>query len=221
MNEYSLIHQNRYKYILKQIEKLGLPKGAKILDVGCFPLDLFKMLEARGYEMFGISSEHEKVKHKNVVALNIESDKLPFEKETFNLVLFSEVMEHMVGNPAVYLDKFWKVLKPNGYLLITTPNAIHIKHRFELLLGKNQNFPLFQFDGSIYHRHNREFTLSEVKDILKDFRIVRAEQFNAYSPFRRKLHKVPTTVKISKALGYLPTLVFPTLKDSLFVLAQR
>lgn len=221
MDEYALIHQNRYKYILKQIEKLGLPKAIKILDVGCFPLDLFKTLEDRGYNMFGISSEHEKVRHKNVVALNIETDKLPFEKDFFDLVLFSEVMEHMIGSPTVYLDKFWKVLKPNGYLLITTPNAVHIKHRLELLFGKSQNFPLFQFEGSVYHRHNREFTMAELVRVLDNFKLVNTERFNAYSPFREKLHPEPIHVKLAKGLVYLPTLIFPTLRDSLFILAQK
>lgn len=223
MDEYYLIHQNRYKYILKKIEELGLPKGARILDVGCFPMNLFKALGERGFQMAGICSEHEKVKNKNVVPLNIETDDLPFDKNFFDLVLFSEIMEHMVYAPTIYLEKFWRVLKPGGYLLVTTPNAVHIKHRLELVLGKTQNFPLFQFEDSIYHRHNREFTLSEVKDLISkaNFRVLKAGQFNAYSPFRKKLHKDQLHVKIGKAIVYLPTLVFPTLKDSLFVLAQK
>lgn len=223
MNEYYFIHQNRYKFILKKIRELALPAGAKILDVGCYPMDLFKATYDLGYEVSGISSEHEKVKHNNVFSLNIETDKLPFEKESFDLVLFSEVMEHMLYDPQVYLAKFREVLKDGGYLLVTTPNAVHIKHRLELVLGKTQNFPLFQFEGSPYHRHNREFTLAEVSEIVKKagFKVVGAERFNAYSPLRQKLHPEQIQVKISKGIAYLPTVFFPTLRDSLFVLAQK
>ncbi len=224
MNEYYLIHQNRYKYILKQIDKLGLSAGAKILDVGCYPLDMFNALQEKGFNMFGISSQHEKVKDKkNIVALNIESDELPFDDNFFDLILFSEVMEHMVYAPNVYLEKFMKVLKPSGLLLITTPNAVHIKHRLELLRGKSQNFPLFQFDDSIYHRHNREFTLDEVKEVVTQvgFEVIQAKHFGAYSPFRKKLQREPAYVKIGKGLVYLPTMFFPALRDSIFLLAQK
>lgn len=223
MTEYALIHKNRYKFVLKTIKDLNLPKGARILDVGCYPMDMFNALSDLGYDMFGISSEHEKVKHKNVTALNIETDELPFKENFFDLILFSEVMEHMIYDPQVYLAKFKKVLKPGGFLLITTPNAVHIKHRLELLIGKNQNFPMFQFEGSIYHRHNREFVLSEVKTELEraGFNIFLAEEFSAYSPFRQKLQSEPLGVKLGKAIVFLPTYIFPRLRDSLLVVTQK
>lgn len=193
------------------------------MDVGCFPLDLFNKLTEQGYEMYGISSEHEQVKQKGVISLNIETDNLPFENDFFDLVLFSEVMEHMVYDPQVYLRKFLKVLKPNGYLLVTTPNAVHLKHRLMLLCGKSQYFPLFQFDGSIYHRHNREFTLSELKEVLQKakFNVIESKLFTAYGPFRKKLHKGNILDKISKIIAYFPTIIFPSLRDSLFLLAQK
>lgn len=218
-----MIHQNRFKYILKAIKKLGLKKGARILDVGCYPLDLFNELVKEGFEVSGISSEHEKVRQKGVVVLNIETEPLPFEKNQFDLVLFSEVMEHLVNSPKIYLQKFREVLRPGGFLLITTPNAVHIKHRVELLFGKTQNFPLFQFEDSIYHRHNREFTLPELEEVLRkaEFEIVSAKYFNAYGPGRKKLHQERFGVRLSKHLGFMPTIIFPTLRDSLFVLAQK
>ncbi len=223
MSEYYLIHQDRYKYILKRVKELNLPHGAKILDVGCFPLDLFKSLKDMGFDMYGISSEHEKVNQKNIIPLNIESDKMPFKADTFDLILFSEVMEHMLYDPQVYLKKFHQVLKPGGFLLITTPNAVHIKHRLELMAGKNQNFPIFQFEGSPYHRHNREFTLSEVKTEVKkaSFEVKKAEHFGAYNPMRQKLHQEGFGVKIGKALVFYPSQLVPELRDSLFVLAQK
>ncbi|KKU92324.1 MAG: Methyltransferase type 11 [Microgenomates group bacterium GW2011_GWA1_48_10] len=227
--EYFLTHQNRYRFILEQIAKLNLPPAAKILDIGCFPLHLFKALELAGYEVFGVSSKHEPVKNARVVSLNIEKDKMPFANDFFDLGLFSEVMEHLLYSPLVYLEKLRKVLKPDGYLLLTTPNAIHLKHRLELLVGKSPHFPLFQLYEStadndyIYHRHNREYTLPEIREIVRKagFDIQSATSFNAYSPFREKLHPEGRAAKIIKGMVFLSTVAVGSFRDSIYILAQK
>lgn len=226
--EYFLIHQDRYKFVLEEIQNLNLPEGAKILDIGCYPPHLFSTLQALGYEVWGIASKHEPVKNEKVVALNLETDKLPFKENFFELILFSEVIEHLVVSPKVYLPKLKKILKKGGLILITTPNAAHLKNRMKLLLGKNPSFSLNQLyetklgDESVYYRHNREFTFDELKQILKDsgFKIVTHKFFSAYSPFREKIEKDSLVVKIIKVVGYLITLVFPNLKDSQSLLAD-
>lgn len=227
--DYFLIHQLRYAFILDQILQLNLPQGAKILDVGCFPLHLFRALELAGFEIHGISSHHEPIKDKKIVVLNIETDQLPFQESSFDLIVFTEVMEHLLYNPSVYLAKFLRLLRPNGYLLITTPNAVHLKHRLQMLFGKTSQFPLFQLtdslptNGFIYHRHNREYTLSELENILTQnrFKISQAGHFNAYSPLREKLHSDTFPVKIIKSFAFLTTNLNNSLKDTLYLLAQK
>ncbi len=45
---------------------------------------------------------------------------LPFKDETFDVVLCTEVMEH-VPEPQIMLDEIYRVLKPEGTLILTTP----------------------------------------------------------------------------------------------------
>src|SRR3974390_129392 len=45
--------------------------------------------------------------------------KLPLSAEGYDLVLSTQVLEH-VESPATYLHECYRVLKPNGYLLLTT-----------------------------------------------------------------------------------------------------
>src|SRR5581483_6298232 len=103
--EYFYIHEERYKFVLENILKLNLPTGSKILDLGCYPPHLFHALESLGFEVWGIASKHEPVKLKNVVSINIESDKIPLRENYFDLILFSEVIEHLVVSPKIYLPK--------------------------------------------------------------------------------------------------------------------
>jgi SAM-dependent methyltransferase len=44
---------------------------------------------------------------------------LPFPDESFEVILCTEVLEHCI-NPQAVLDEFYRVLKPNGKLLLTT-----------------------------------------------------------------------------------------------------
>lgn len=226
--DYFLTHQERYKYVLKKIEQLNLPAGGRILDIGCYPPHMFRVLEERGYEVWGVASKHEPVKDKNVVSLNLETEKFPFKDQFFDLILFSEVIEHLIVDPHLYLPKFKKLLKKEGVFLITTPNAAHLKNRMKLLLGKSPSFSLQQLyetrpsDDSLYYRHNREFTGLELQQIIKDcgFKIAGFEFFSAYTPFREKSQQEKIAVKLVKIVGFLITQIFPKLRDSQYLLAS-
>lgn len=223
--DYFLIHQSRYRYILNYITSLNLKNGSKVLDIGCFPPHLFKALESLGYEVWGISSKHEPIKSKRVVSINIESEKLPFKEKSFDLVIFTEIIEHLLIDPRIYLGKIKKILKKGGHLLITTPNAVHLKNRAKVLIGKSSSFSLDQLyetrlkNDSIYFRHNRELTALELGQIVMDsgFEVNKSNFFSAYDPFRKKLTKESKVTKVVKIVGYSLTQVYPPFRDSLFV----
>jgi 2-polyprenyl-6-hydroxyphenyl methylase/3-demethylubiquinone-9 3-methyltransferase len=222
--EYFEIHEVRYQYILSKVQELGLPIGAKILDIGVYPPHLFTAFEQLGYKLSGISSQHEKVKLKNISILNIEKEKFPYKNNEFDLILMTEVIEHLTANPVVYLSEIKRVLKPNGYLLITTPNAVHLKNRMKVLFGKSASFPVEQLsetksnDDSIYYRHNREFTLWELEKIVQmaGFKIQKSDYFSAYTPGRKR-----RKTSMVKHVGYALTQISSSLRDSLFVLASK
>ena len=222
--EYFEIHEVRYRYILGKIQELNLPQGSKILDIGVYPPHLFKALEESGYKLSGISSQHEKVKLKNISILNIEKEKFPYKNGEFDLVLMTEVIEHLTADPIIYLSEIKRVLEPSGYLLITTPNAVHLKNRMKILMGKSASFPVEQLsetkphDDSIYYRHNREFTLAELEKIVQSsgLKLRKSEYFSAYTPFRK--NRKTTLIKLG---GYTFTQVVSALKDSLFILAGK
>jgi 2-polyprenyl-3-methyl-5-hydroxy-6-metoxy-1,4-benzoquinol methylase len=65
---------------------------------------------------------------------NIETAGLPYDSETFDMVYAAELIEHLV-NPDYFLQECWRVLKPSGYLLISTPNLQVWYNRALFLLG--------------------------------------------------------------------------------------
>lgn len=223
--DYFLTHQNRYRYILKKIVELKLPPDGKILDVGCYPPHLFLSLQKMGYQLWGISSKHEPMGSKNVTSLDIEKDQLPFKVNSFDLVVFTEIVEHLVGNPGNYLSKIRRALKKGGRLIVTTPNVAHLKNRAKLAIGKNIYFSLSQLKetnwetDSIHYRHNREYTKEELIQLFEGegFQIMKEDYFNSYSPFRRRLTATPFFSQVVKIGGFLLTYIHPSLQDTIYL----
>lgn len=54
--------------------------------------------------------------------LAADGEYLPFKKNSFDVVLCLELLEHLY-TPIPILKEFWRILRADGFLLITTPNA--------------------------------------------------------------------------------------------------
>lgn len=59
-----------------------------------------------------------------VASCNIETMRWPYQDETFDTVVCTEVLEHLVFDPAFAMNEMARVLKPGGHALITVPNAV-------------------------------------------------------------------------------------------------
>jgi SAM-dependent methyltransferase len=115
--------------------------------------------------------------------LNIETDVFPFSDNTFDLVLCCEVLEHLLINPSHMLYEAHRVLKPGGHVLITTPNALRWDNLFAMIRGSNI-YDRYHGNG-VYGRHNREYSASEVSDLLKanGYKAERVETRSVYRSF--------------------------------------
>lgn len=226
--DYFNIHCERYRYILEKISRQ--PKKGRILDIGCYPLHLSTALKEMGFSVYGVSSFHEPINQtKRVKILNIETDKLPFTDNKFDLVLFSEVIEHLYQSPKFALKEIKRVLKKNGQLIITTPNVARSINRLFLLMGKNIYPAIDDFfddnaiNKSLYFRHNREYTMAEIKRLVEESGLSCQEKnfFISYTPFRKKRKKDNPFLKLGKFINYLLMLIFPPLRDTLYLRAVK
>ena len=99
---------------------------------------------------------------------NIERDPLPYESDSFDLVLGMEIFEHLALDPYFFLREAARVLKPGGHIILSTPNVA--SHRG---VGKTLNghapysFGIFVPTGGVYGRHNREYAPFEVERLAQ------------------------------------------------------
>ena len=130
-----------YSYRIQSILDLKLPWMDKILDIGCgngeFTVALKDTFGAR--ELFGIDIGVEAIKQARERGIemfdyDLNMKPLPLESNMFNLVFAGEIIEHLM-TPDNLLEEIWRVLKPSGYCIITTPNIASWNDRILLLMG--------------------------------------------------------------------------------------
>jgi SAM-dependent methyltransferase len=117
-----------------------------------------------------------------------EKDRFPYDDNTFDLVTWCEVIEHLTENPVHALSEIYRVLKPGGVLVLSTPNASRADSIINFLVGRNIYDPYHLGAPLKGSRHSREYTLPELTDLLSGcgFRIQRAADIDIYPPEGRK-----------------------------------
>lgn len=98
----------------------------------------------------------------DVILNNIEEEKLPYESETFDYIIFGDVLEHL-RDPLRILCYCRRFLKSGGCVIASIPNVMHISVLKGLLDG---NFT-YTDEGLLDKTHIHLFTANE---IVKMFR---------------------------------------------------
>ncbi len=163
---------------LNLIPRLPDPERVRVLEIGGMPYFMTVLVE----KLFGykvevaneptwergedlnvevLESDHGDRHEIQYKTLNIEYDPWPWEDGHFDIVLYCEVIEHLVYDPTHTLVEAHRVLaKGTGQLLISTPNALAYPYLVQMVQGRNFYPP---YSGhSHYARHHRLFSPEEL-----------------------------------------------------------
>lgn len=88
------------------LAKAALPEGKEVVSLDVSLINPLKAKELYGDE-----------KHSGIVA---DSFRLPFENNSFDCVVASEIIEHVI-EPAKFVEENFRVVRKGGCLIITTP----------------------------------------------------------------------------------------------------
>lgn len=116
----------------------GSPR--RVLDVGCSSGDIARRLVARGASVTGIDTDEQAATEaravcEQVLVGDVETMELPFPDESFDLLLCGDLIEHL-RDPERFLSRVRPLLRPDGRLVLTTPNVANWAMRLALLAGR-------------------------------------------------------------------------------------
>jgi len=134
----SFLVQQRKDYVLDYVDSLNLKRGARILDAGCgaglTSLELLK----KGFVVVGIDGSKNMVDlaRKNCAKVGLQGrttfqvgdvEELSFEDDSFEAVIAMGLIEYLKWDRWA-LQEIYRVLKPDGFLIVTVPNKIRLSY---------------------------------------------------------------------------------------------
>jgi len=96
---------------------------------------------------------------------NLEDARFPYADETFDVVLFCEIIEHLLVDPLHALREINRITKVGGVVVTTTPNVARLGNVLTLIEGGSIYDPYSGYGP--YGRHNREYSLHELVLLLR------------------------------------------------------
>ena len=109
-------------------------------------------------------------------------DTFPHPDASFDIVIFTEVLEHMALDPVRTVSELNRITQPGDWLLLSTPNCASSKSVLKILRGGNPYlYPVYTKQRS-RDRHNREYAPGEVRQLLVacGYELAKFETVNVY-----------------------------------------
>jgi 2-polyprenyl-3-methyl-5-hydroxy-6-metoxy-1,4-benzoquinol methylase len=146
----------------------------RILDVGCGPkpLYLFSFRE-KSITMVGldisktlckVANREAKVHALSLMTVCGTAEQLPFPQEWFHIVICSETVEHLLC-PSRGLAELRRVLRKDGFLILTTPNRMRIDAILRRLIAL-VSFGRVSMKQRLDESHVVEFDIIALKKLL-------------------------------------------------------
>jgi len=215
--DYCIRYRSRFKTLIKRFCDLASPDPMDVLDIGGGQLALlckklwndracvadllpyhFAYLESQGVE---------------TVLWNICEPEQPLVAR-FDVIFFSEVIEHLPIPGHIVLEKLRRALKPNGIVICSTPNYYRARNLVFFALGlRIQDYFRMPEGGSLGHvmEYSRDHLQWQFKKAgFKDCRIDHCQMH--HSP-------INPISRIMSWIGY-PLFLIPRFRDNLLAVAH-
>jgi len=154
------------------MDMLKLSPADTVLDVGCGLGYFTDLMAGIASESVGIDIDNKCVSwcrdnmRGNYRLVDLNDYPYPFKDNTFNKILCTEVLEHILDNGAV-LDELYRIIKPGGKIVISVPCR-------EGMFGsywKNIGHSYVDSNSREYH-HHKGYTAKQLINMIRYHRFI-------------------------------------------------
>lgn len=200
--------------MLEDVVKKRNIKIKRILDVGCGDGSVLCILRQKNIVDETLCVEIDetslsKVREKNITAyrVDVNCEKIPLPDSYVDAVLSLDVVEHIINLDNFFLE-IKRVLKPNGILILSTPNIQFIYYIIRLILGHGPKTSwgdsVSYYGSDLYdHGHVHYFTANDLSKLLKKYNFEIIDIRGTYNVSRRFLSKIMKLASKRYILRYL------------------
>lgn len=135
LQSYSLSTPAIAAAVLRLIRDRRWDPGGRHLDIGSGGGELIQLIrEEFGFQSWACDYTDAlmQLPDQKVEIVDLNKQPLPYESNSFDLVTFVEVIEHIECCRRIIRESY-RVLKPGGLLVVTTPNILNLKSRVRYL----------------------------------------------------------------------------------------
>lgn len=162
--------------------------GMHILDVGSGSGVFADCMAGMGATIVGIDANSDAVsyanrtfKRENITFLEGYLDKLDFDDNSFDAVTCLEVVEHVYPEQVrILLTDIFRILRPGGRLLVTTPNYRGLWPIVEYVADNFSSVAKMDMEQRVTHFYRSMF-ISFLEDA--GFSIVQCRTYSTFAPF--------------------------------------
>lgn len=115
-------HMVRYKYVQPYIQ------GKDVVEIGCGTcyglgtiLSGYNKIIGMDISLDALKYGNKTYKNRCLKLIQADCEALPFSNSSFDVVVSFEVIEHL-ADPKAYLAEISRILRRNGYFILSTPN---------------------------------------------------------------------------------------------------
>lgn len=170
-------HTKKLNEVLKAIENTENPK--KILDVGCASGWFISEIQKRyprtlcyGIDIYDDAIKYARKRYPKIKFNIADAHKIPYKDETFDIVVCTEVLEH-VDDPGKVLTEIKRVLKRNSTAIIELDSGSWL---FSVVW-----FIWRKFKGRIWNdSHLHSFNVKKLENLINQcgFRVSKKKKFD-------------------------------------------
>lgn len=113
-------------------------EGKEWLDLGCHNGAFARLLCTYGLHVTGIDVFDPKLKTEKsweYLQFDLNARKFPLDSFSFEVVSGLEIIEHIIDTDQ-FLNEVFRVLRPGGLFIISTPNICMLRNRFRIFIGR-------------------------------------------------------------------------------------